>query len=527
MRGHLVRNAYYVRGEGVIVERDFVTGASGGSGCPFASAPAGNGRVLSALGFGRMFPKSPIDDPNSPEYIEVHAALIDLGQQLNRVPNPPAPDSDIPAGYTYLGQYIAHEITYDKLDDIPFSEQNPKNSRSPSIDLDSLYGKGPDSEIFFEADRASLKIDETLPLFGSGFSFPNDLHRDPETGEARIPDPRNDENLAVAQTHVAFAKFHNSVVAALKKEGTPPGELFARAQTVVVRHFQWLVLSDFLPRIVDPSVLDCVLRHDLKLFKVTSAADLYMPLEFSAAAFRLGHSMVRKDYRWNKLHTDNELAPFGKADLLDLFVQTNFSGGIQKGFSHLPGDWVIDWRHFFKFEGQNAIDASRHNLAARIDTNFDFTIGDKLPPLTMDPTHKPIPVRNLLRGLALSLPTGEQVASWMGETPLKPEQIIAGPAKDILSKPVFRGKTPLWFYILKEAELIGGNHLGRVGSRIVAETLVGLVRYSKYSILAEQPGIFAWQPDKYGTRFSVDGKPIFAMTDLLEFADAVNPYTGP
>lgn len=526
MRGHLIRNAYYVRGEGVIVERDFVTG---GSGCPYAGGPAGNGRVLSALGFGRMFRKSPIDDPNSPEYIELHAALIELGQRLNREPNPPAPDSDIPAGYTYLGQYIVHEITYDKLDDIPYVEPNPKNSRSPSIELDSLYGRGPDQETFYEPDRASLKIGQTTKISANtgGDGFPNDLYREP-SGEAQIPDPRNDENLAVAQTHVAFSKFHNNVVAALKEEGTPPDKIFARAQTLVIKHFQWLILNDFLPMIVDASVLDCVLKHGVKWFKVTSAADLYMPLEFSAAAFRLGHSMVRNDYRWNRFKTDNEPGSRKKkAQLLELFAQTHSSGGIQKGVSSLPGDWVIDWRHFFKFQGKNAIDDSRHNLAARIDTNFDFRAGDKLPPTIMASTHKPIPVRNLLRGLALSLPTGEEVAGWMGETPLKPEQLIAGPEKDILSREVFKGKTPLWFYILKEAELVGGNHLGRVGSRIVAETLVGLVKYSKYSILAEAPGVFAWQPSKYGTRFSDDGKPIFAMTDLLEFADAVNPYTGP
>ncbi|HEX3082970.1 MAG TPA: heme peroxidase family protein [Pyrinomonadaceae bacterium] len=524
MRGHIVRNAYYVRNEGVIVEPDYLTG---GSGCPYASPPTGNGTVLSALGFGRMFPKSSIP-ADSRVFQDLHDALITLGQQLNMEPVPPARDSEIPAGYTYLGQFIAHEITYDKQEDLPLVEPDPRNSRSPSIDLDSLYGDGPDNEQFYEADRASLKIGRTLKLPGSGTDFPNDLYRDPANGKAHIPDPRNDENLAVAQLHVAFAKFHNNVVAALKEEGIPADLLFARAQGEVVKYFQWLVLHDFLPRIVDASVLDCVLKHGLRWFRVIDATDLYMPLEFSAAAFRLGHSMVRNEYRWNKLHTDNEPGSLQKkADLVDLFEQTNFSGGIQKGNPALRGDWVIDWRRFFKFEGKNAIDESRHNSAARIDTNFDFRSGDKLRPFTMASTHKPIPVRNLLRGLALMLPTGEEVADSMGEISLKHEQIIEGPEKDILNTSVFAGKTPLWFYILKEAELSGGNHLGRVGSRIVAETLVGLIKNSQYSILAEPDGMRAWQPDKYGTRFSDDGQPIFAMVDLLEFANAVNPYTGP
>jgi hypothetical protein len=522
MRGHIIRNAYFVRGEDIIIESDFVTG---GSGCPFAGSPDGKRARLSALGFGRMFPKSPIV-ARSPEFEELHDALIKLGQKMNAEPVPPVQDSDTPAGYTYLGQYIAHEITYDKLQDLPFVEYDPEDARSPSIDLDSLYGKGPDHENFYHADRASLTIGEITKLFKKPVSFMNDLYRD-ANGEAQIPDPRNDENLAVAQTHVAFSRFHNQVVAALKDEGTPADQLFARARTEVIRHFQWLVLNDFLPRIVDASVLEDVLEHGLKSFKVKNPAELYMPLEFSAAAFRLGHSMVRNEYRWNKFQTDNEPGCQGIAKLLDLFEQTHASGGIQAGNSQLPGDWVIDWRHFFKFDGENAIDDSRRNLAAKIDTNFDFRIGDKLPPKDMRDEYKPIPVRNLLRGLALGLPTGEEVAGQMRETPLTHEQIIEGPQKEILDTQVFKGKTPLWYYILKEAELSGGNHLGRVGSRIVAETLIGLIKNSVYSILAEPLSTYAWQPSKYGTRFTDDGKPIFVMTDLLEFADVVNPYPGP
>jgi hypothetical protein len=90
----------------------------------------------------------------------------------------------------------------------------------------------------------------------------------------------------------------------------------------------------------------------------------------------------------------------------------------------------------------------------------------------------------------------------------------------LLLSPLFKGKTPLWYYILKEAELNGGSRLGRVGSRIVAETLVGVIKNSRYSILNEH-NQFIWYPS-YGRGEAGTESATFEMVDLLSFADVVN-----
>jgi hypothetical protein len=534
MRGHGRRNAYYIVGEGVFQEPAFL---SGGHGCPVA-AHAGDS-TFPTFKFGRMFPMPP-KRMTSKEWVELSEGLVHLGLCMNnpakyckQEASPAPPDSNIPAGYTYLGQFIAHEITFDNTQELLAVEPNPQNLRSPSLDLDSLYGEGPSDEqsrrLYEDGNPALLKLDWTIPL-GSGRLFQNDLPRDKDNKfRALIGDPRNDENLAVAQTHVAFIKFHNKVVGTLKAQGHSAPDLFDCARIQVIRHFQWLILHDYLPTIVDNEVLECVRMHGPRWFRPGGPDDLYMPLEFSAAAFRIGHTMVRSEYQWNRFHAQGESGT-KSATLSDLFDQTAFSGMIGKvSPKGLPGDWVIDWRRFYEFpEGsKNRIDKSRINMAGKLDAHFDMHLNEMkgFNHVNLPPEKQSITVRNLLRGFALGLPTGEEVAEWIGEEPLRPAQMATGPHAAMLSAPVFKGKTPLWYYILKEAELNGGSKLGPVGSRIVAETLVGLIKNSRYSIL-KCPG---WYP-----RYTARGVPgtesaTFGMVDLLEFTGPANvkPYGEP
>lgn len=113
--------------------------------------------------------------------------------------------------------------------------------------------------------------------------------------------------------------------------------------------------------------------------------------------------------------------------------------------------------------------------------------------------------RNLLRGLRLGLPSGQNVARAMGISPLSDADLGLGER----GAPDFNGDAPLWFYVLREAELLAGaQHLGPVGGRIVAEILVGLLAGDPMSWLNVEPN---WQPP-----LAQNGR--FGMPELIRFA---------
>lgn len=537
-------------GEGVVVEPAFVSSAAVASEA--AAAAPGGVPAPPTFKFGRLFPKWG-EELSFDERMKLAEGLIKLGKCMDNLMGTchPAPVlnpafSNIPAGYTYLGQFISHEITFDKSD-LLLNAPDPVSDRSPSLDLDSLYGAGPEGgkELYVEAEHpARLKVGKTqAPDDKPRMTFDNDLYRG-EGFKALIGDDRNDENLPVAQTHLAFVKFHNRVVDDLEKGSyknlgpTPPEELFKTARQEVIRHFQWIILRDYLPHIVSKKVLASVIREP-KLFKPASAQELYLPLEFVAAAFRFGHSMVRGRYNWNRKHPN--------AGLIQLFTQTKFSGDLD-GLKALNSEWVIDWKRFYDFRGFSARypyeplaespaePSAELNMAGHFDTVFDLHLDMirefkhlKPPPAQPAGNHnfneqRSLTVRNLLRGLALGLRCGEEVAVLMGEKPLTATEVRRNLHVEPFDAAALGGRTPLWFYILKEARERGKKgKLGRVGSRIVAETLVGLIRHNSPSILRQSGGneslweLADWRP-AYGR-----GSETFEMVDLLRAADVVDP----
>jgi hypothetical protein len=564
---HGGRLAYYICGEGVVPESP----ASPVYGQPAgATLPA----RMPGLRFGRMFGRT--QHTYRPEEEErVVRKLVQLGlrmtERVDSAPTKPEEnDSDIPSGYTYLGQFIAHEITFHNTGDLLQTDLRPENLRTPEIDLDSLYGGagGPkDNPRLYETDGASLRLGRTRYNPNTDVlskTFMNDLPRGTEAGpeKACIGDPRNDENLTLAQTHVAFIAFHNRVVKDLwnKHPHYPAPKVFELAREQVIRHYQWIILYDFLPRIVRADVLDCVMNHGLRWFKGDGADGLFMPLEFSAAAFRIGHSMVRAAYEWNPYHR-TDMPGVGPLPLEELFNQTGFlRGRVHPGGSgqSQPGGfpaaaapkvgldgrdalrsvWIIDWRHFYDFSPIGAVKKVKpFNMAAKLDTAFGLRL-DSVEGFFSEKVEKmqrAITVRNLLRGFYLGLPTGEEVAEWMGETPLTRKELAGRRQADVphhedaLDHPVFWGKTPLWYYILKEAELVGKNgagqpcnRLGPVGGRIVAETLVGLIRNSHHSILKGED----WRPTQYGRPTGGPKGVKFEMIDLLHAAGVVDPIAA-
>ncbi len=433
-------------------------------------------------------------------------------------------ESNIPAGFTYLGQFVDHDMTFDKTAVMLGQSVTPTDllqARSPSLDLDSLYGAGPDdpgSEKFYEVDGIHLKIGKAEDPEGIGTMNGFDLPRGAgNTNKAKrraiVPDPRNDENLAVAQTHLAFIRFHNRVVDTLPSS-VPDGKRFQKARAIVTRHYQWMLRTDYLPRICAQGVVNDVFTNGRKVFEVgVTPTDVpTMPIEFSVAAFRLGHSMIRSAYNWNKIFDD------GTGFLDYLFVFSAGSGNLG-GALRLAGTWVADFRRLYDFAEAGRADLvvppAKFNHTMRIDSKLALPLGN-LPGFPTDEDN--LAFRNLERARMVRLATGQQMASFMKAkgvtlTKLTAAQIREGKNGASLENLTTTQRaavvkdTPLWFYILREAELAQGRLKG-VGARIVAETLHRAMEGSKTSIVRNP----AWRPS-LGPNTTT-----FRMVDLLLFA---------
>jgi hypothetical protein len=433
----------------------------------------------------------------------------------------------MPSGYTYLGQFLDHDMTFDRTNVMLGTHIAPADllqGRSPALDLDSLYGAGPAdpaSAGFYEADGRRLKTGKTEAV-GSGRLAAHegfDLPRKASQKHANIPDFRNDENLAVAQTHCAFIRFHNRVLADIGTS-VPAAQRFARARRAVVKHYQWMIRHDYLPRICDAAVVDDVFTNGRKLFEVgATPTDVpTMPIEFSVAAFRLGHSMIRRSYNWN-VEFDN-----GNGTLDLLFSFTGTSGFLGNG-SRLPSNWIADWRRLYEFkQAALKVPAAKSNKAMRIDTLLVNPLA-ALPPGSFGATAAPadpiianLAFRNLARAKMVKLATGQGMVEFMkakgaAVTKLTKAQIRDGSGGASLGplsaeqRTALLDNTPLWFYVLREAELNGGRLTG-VGARIVAETFHRAMEGSRNSIVRDP----AFRP-----RFGPDDH-TFAMRDLLFFA---------
>ncbi len=437
-------------------------------------------------------------------------------------------DTKMPAGYTYLGQFVDHDLTADVTGTTLGDGVGPAamlQGRSPRLDLDSLYGKGPlheDSEGFY-ADAHHLKVGTTAEPGGSGLDLPRvGKGKVADARKANIPELRNDENLAVAQTHAAFIRFHNRVIDRLPTS-IPPEKRFRWARRRVVKHYQWMLRTDYLPRIVQPGIVREVFTGGRVLVEPTAdPMDVpTMPVEFSVAAFRMGHSMIRSDYDWNAIF-DN-----GSGTLEQLFTFSATSGNLG-GLRRLTDIWVADWRRMYDFGEAGRDDLTvpkgKFNHAMRIDTGLTNPLA-QLPrgsfggePMPRSDIRRNLAFRNLMRAKMLRLATGQQMAQKLAAagvavTPLTKGQILEGRNGAVLSELTtternrFAQHTPLWFYVLREAELNRGRMTG-VGGRIVAETFHRAMEGSRFSIVRDSD----WRPD-----LGPDDK-TFRMVDLMLFA---------
>ncbi len=497
--------------------------------------------------FGRIFRTLPAARFGTTDG-ESHTHLMKLGEAMVSVRDthdpkdgPDNEESGIPSAFTYFGQFVDHDMTFDPASSL--QKQNDPDAlidfRTPRFDLDNLYGRGPDDEPYmYQADGLHFQLGDAL-TGAAGNANARDLARSPfPPNRALIGDPRNDENVIVSQLQGLWQRFHNALVDA------NDGASFAHIQQEVRFHYQWILIHDFLPRIIHAHALDAVLPgagtgkpdfEKLHLRFYHPKNDLFMPVEFSVAAYRYGHSMVRPGYRLN----DDVLVPIfapGPGPNTDL-----------RGFKATVPQWAMDWRRFVDLEKldygtpeppKKDINKLRLQLAYKIDTSLVDPLRMLPPSIASDPPPS-LAARNLLRGWRLGLPTGQAVARAMGLEPMHDDDLLIGkftgdPAdlKGAITDAkaggaAFKKNCPLWTYILAETRLhastvtldtlngpqqLSTPQLGPVGGTIVAETFFGILKGDKTSYINMDPN---WKPT---AGVAADGK--FGLREMIAYAQA-------
>jgi hypothetical protein len=362
-------------------------------------------------------------------------------------------ESHIEAGQPFFGQYLAHDITADRSPLRAQVDVNAlRNLRSPRANLESLYGGGPVGSpyLFDQHDPAKLLL-----------GVPDaDLPRN-QQGIALIGDPRNDVHAFMTGLQVAFIRAHNRLVDRLRADGVAESDLFLDARLALTWHYQWVILHDFLPNLVGDQLTASVINDGPRFYRPSGQA--FIPVEFADAAYRYGHSQIKGDYQVQSGGPRFPLFP----DLA--------------GFRPLAPEHAIDWRLLFDVPGCPPAQRAKP-IDGTLPTSL-IRLPESITGQVEVSAYRSLAARDLQRGQGTGLPSGEAVARAMGVAPLTRAELALGSWRD---------ETPLWLYILREAAVrSGGDHLGEVGGRIVAEVIVGIVRNDPESYLSNNP---SWQP---------------------------------
>lgn len=445
--------------------------------------------------FGRMFPwlrglKS--FDPG-PEDLGTVDGPMDGG-------NPPPQDTTqnnprIRAGYTFLGQFIDHDLTLDTTSILErqVDVDGTTNFRTPAFELDAIYGLGPAVQPYLYDQPQGGK----LLISADG----TDLQRNSQ-GRAIIGDPRNDENILISQMQLLFIKFHNKVYDTEFADMPHGRARFEAAQTFVRWHYQWLVMNEFLPRIVGTHLAAAEIASPSYEFPTEHA---FMPVEFSVAAYRFGHSQVRPGYlvgqnRGAALFPDDANADF-----------TDAQGNPQdlRGFRPVPPQLQVDWSFFFGAGGPPSSGQASKKVDTLISTVLlKLPMGVVPPDDTLVGKRRSLASRNLQRGIDMNLPSGQAMACHLSLSPLTEAEIWMSKGATVGS-----GPAPLWFYCLREGEVrAGGQRLAGVGAAIVARTFTALMMKDKASYMVQEPD--------FVPKLGSGGR--FRMTDLVNYTLSVN-----
>lgn len=387
--------------------------------------------------YARMFPELPSFQADE---AFLHAmgragSVCDCSDELDT----PSSLTSVAAGWPIFGQLVAHDITADRS--ALQSHADPgtlRNARVPLLNLECLYGDGPVGHPFLYQRGDPAKF-----LLGAGGT---DVPRNSD-GIAIIGDPRNDSHTLMSQMHLAMLKVHNGFVDDARSAGVPDHRVFESAERDMRWHYQWAVLEEFLPSLVGSTLVSEILGDGPTWFRPLN--DVFIPLEFADAAYRYGHCQIRHAYRLN--HESDPVPVF--PDLL--------------GFRPVPPERSIDWELFFDAGGEKTAQRAK-KIDGRLVGSL-IRLPTEVTGESEDASYHSLAVRDLQRGQGVGLPSGEAVARHMGVRPLTSEEVGLRAAG-------WRGETPLWYYILREADVTSaGERLGPVGGRIVAEVLITLL----------------------------------------------------
>jgi hypothetical protein len=543
-----------------------------GTRLPAARAAAASslppGAPANSMLFGRIFPGLP---PFAQDTKTVTQALLEVGQQggimdagddlaagpvalitnpaVNGNPtssNPYGTNPDNPtmtAGSTFVGQFTDHDITFDQTSQlgVPTNPLTSSNTRTPALDLDSVFGGGPTVSPNLYVSNSDGTTGPQLKIGTGG------VHEDvPRTDNgdgtftALLGDPRNDENVMIAGLHCGHILFYNQVLANLSTidlsafpaaQGANLADPFTQyqiARQVTLWHYQWLLVNEHLPQIAGQAMVNDVLANGNKFYQ-PPAGDAFMPIEFGAAAYRFGHSMVRPSYRANFTSgTGDSTSPAADPFFGLVFDATerDFNGPISFDRDDLLGGFpaprrYIGWQTFFDL-GDGQVKNNKKIDTTISSVMFTLPVPAIAPHTQTSPTV--LPQRNLLRQLTWGLPSGQAIARAMGVTPLSTTDLsdIGG-----IYAP-FAANTPLWFYILAEAKIVNdGLNLGPVAGRIVTETLIGLLRADPTSYLSVKPGFtpFLGSDLKLGPTPdpNITGNRSYTRANFLYYAGVVTP----
>lgn len=420
--------------------------------------------------FGRIFSNLPplYSDPRVLEELGKPDGVMDDG-------NATTPSSTVPVGFVFFGQFVDHDVTLDvtsSLDSIN-SAHETRNARTPTLDLDCVYGMGPEAQPYLYRESGQFKGVKLITGAETGVHphAADDLARVGDV--ALIGDFRNDENRIVSQIQLAMIRFHNRICDDLAPDISDRKKLYEEARRLTTWHYQWAVVHDFLTHICGAGVVNRILAEGRQYYQPKVP---FIPVEFSVAAYRFGHAMVPLKIQTQMGQPRVEL----------------FGPELGEGFTPVPGpNAIADMHELFETFENRVVQRS-----GRMDTKMS---SDLLAlPAPVDPMNRSLATRNMVRGQSFLLPSGESVAVEMGRPEAEVDAVSGSAQADA---PGLNGGTPLWYYVLSEANIIGreeadgttlpGEGLGPVGATLVAETIIGLIELDSRSWLGSNRN---WRP---------------------------------